>query len=75
MRAAAPDRSSETVLGELDAHTRKIALSLGVVGLINVQYAVKDDEVFVLEANPRAVGRFPSSPRRPGVALAQWRCT
>jgi carbamoyl-phosphate synthase large subunit len=59
------------VLATLHAHTKKIADALGVVGLINVQYAVKDEEVFVLEANPRASRTVPFVAKATGVALAQ----
>ena len=53
---------------------RKIADALDVVGLINVQYAVKDDEVFVLEANPRASRTVPFVAKATGVASPRWRC-
>jgi carbamoyl-phosphate synthase large subunit len=46
-------------------YTEAIARGVGVRGLLNVQYALKDDALYVLEANPRASARFPSSPRRP----------
>ena len=59
------------MLATLDAHTRAIADALGVVGLINVQYAVKDDEVFVLEANPRASRTVPFVAKATGVPLAK----
>jgi len=36
----------------IDEYTRRIALELGVVGLMNIQYAVADDVVYILEANP-----------------------
>ena len=42
------------MLEEIRRTTRKIALELGVIGLINVQYAVAEGELFVIEANPRA---------------------
>jgi carbamoyl-phosphate synthase large subunit len=62
---------SEHVLGVLHGNTRQIADALGVVGLINVQYAVKNEEVFVLEANPRASRTVPFVAKATGVALAQ----
>jgi len=40
-------------------YTRKIALALNTVGLINVQFAIKDDKVYVIEANPRASRTVP----------------
>ncbi|MGD1012794.1 MAG: carbamoyl-phosphate synthase large subunit [Acidimicrobiales bacterium] len=69
--ALPPQSLSAAVLGELERYTRKIAESLQVVGLINVQYAVKDDEVYVLEANPRASRTVPFVAKATGVALAQ----
>jgi carbamoyl-phosphate synthase large subunit len=69
--ALPPQTLSDAVLATLHAHTKKIAEGLGVVGLINVQYAVKDDEVFVLEANPRASRTVPFVAKATGVALAQ----
>ncbi len=69
--ALPPQTLSEAVLATLHAHTAKIANALGVVGLINVQYAVKDGEVFVLEANPRASRTVPFVAKATGVALAQ----
>lgn len=48
-----------TVLATITEYTKKIALSLNTVGLINIQYAVKNDEVYVIEANPRASRTVP----------------
>jgi carbamoyl-phosphate synthase large subunit len=69
--ALPPQSLGAAVLGELERYTRKIAESLQVVGLINVQYAVKGDEVYVLEANPRASRTVPFVAKATGVALAQ----
>ncbi len=69
--ALPPQTLSAMVLATLHDHTGKIADALGVVGLLNVQYAVKDDEVFVLEANPRASRTVPFVAKATGVALAQ----
>ncbi len=49
----------EFVLQQIKDHTHKIALALNTVGLINIQYAVKDDKVYVIEANPRASRTVP----------------
>ncbi|MGE5752127.1 MAG: carbamoyl-phosphate synthase large subunit [Deltaproteobacteria bacterium] len=43
----------------IEEYTRKIAVALGVVGLMNIQYAIADDTVYVLEANPRASRTVP----------------
>jgi carbamoyl-phosphate synthase large subunit len=49
----------EFVLQQIKDHTKKIALALNTVGLINIQYAVKDEKVYVIEANPRASRTVP----------------
>ncbi len=69
--ALPPQSLSESVLERLHEYTARIAHELGVVGLINVQYAVKDDEVYVLEANPRASRTVPFVAKATGVPLAQ----
>jgi carbamoyl-phosphate synthase large subunit len=53
------------------AHTRTIAAELGVRGLINIQFAVKGDQVYVLEANPRASRTVPFVSKATGVPLAK----
>ncbi|HYP58424.1 MAG TPA: carbamoyl-phosphate synthase large subunit, partial [Beijerinckia sp.] len=55
-----PPRSlSDEKIHELEEETRKLALALAVGGLMNVQYALKDDEIYVLEVNPRAARTVP----------------
>ncbi len=54
-----PQYISEKVLTEIKSATRKLALELKVIGLINIQFAVKDEEVFILEVNPRASRTVP----------------
>ena len=55
-----PPRSlSPAKIAELEDQTRKLALALGVGGLMNVQYALKDGEIYVLEVNPRAARTVP----------------
>ncbi|MFV0280567.1 MAG: carbamoyl-phosphate synthase large subunit [Rhodoblastus sp.] len=55
-----PPRSlSQATLHELEAQTKKLALALDVGGLMNVQYALKDGETYVLEVNPRASRTVP----------------
>jgi len=51
-------------------YTRQFALKLGVVGLINVQYAIRDGVVYVLEVNPRASRTVPFVSKTTGVPLA-----
>jgi carbamoyl-phosphate synthase large subunit len=50
---------SETVMQQIEAHTKTIALALKTVGLINIQFAIKDEVVYVIEANPRASRTVP----------------
>ena len=50
---------SENVLRQIDEHTRKIAIALQTKGLINIQFAIKDETVYVIEANPRASRTVP----------------
>ncbi len=61
--------SGETVR-EIKEKTRRMALRLGVVGLMNVQYAVKNGEIFVLEINPRASRTVPFASKATGLPLA-----
>lgn len=54
-----PFNLGDLVLEQIKDHTRKIALALNTVGLINIQFAVKDDVVYIIEANPRASRTVP----------------
>ena len=47
------------MLQQIKDHTRKIALALDTVGLINIQFAIKEDKVYIIEANPRASRTVP----------------
>jgi carbamoyl-phosphate synthase large subunit len=67
-----PPRSLKpSILEEIRTHTEALARDLGVVGLMNVQYAVKDDELFILEVNPRASRTVPFVSKAIGRPLAQ----
>ena len=68
--ALPPQSLSPDVLAALERHTRALAVELEVCGLINVQFAVKDGQVFVLEANPRASRTVPFVAKATGVPLA-----
>ncbi|HLG67977.1 MAG TPA: carbamoyl-phosphate synthase large subunit [Acidimicrobiales bacterium] len=68
--ALPPQTLSPEVCTLLDRHTRALADALEVVGLLNVQFAVKDGEVLVLEANPRASRTVPFVAKATGVPLA-----
>ena len=61
---------TEDQVEQMRAHTRAFALALGVVGLINVQYAIKHGVVYVLEVNPRASRTIPFVSKTTGVPLA-----
>jgi carbamoyl-phosphate synthase large subunit len=54
-----PFNLGEFVMQQIKDHTKKIALGLKTVGLINIQFAIKDDTVFIIEANPRASRTVP----------------
>ena len=54
-----PFNLTENILSKIALYTKKIALALKTVGLINVQFAIKDDEAYVIEANPRASRTVP----------------
>jgi carbamoyl-phosphate synthase large subunit len=58
-------------LETIRSHTRKLGLALAVRGLMNVQYAIKDDVVYVLEVNPRASRTVPFISKATGVPLAK----
>jgi carbamoyl-phosphate synthase large subunit len=61
----------ERHLNTIRDYTRRIAKALKVVGLMNVQYAIKDDVVYVLEVNPRASRTVPYLSKAAGVSLAK----
>ena len=61
----------EKVLDNIRKHTFDLARELNVRGLMNVQYAVKDDEVYILEVNPRASRTVPFVSKAIGVPLAK----
>jgi carbamoyl-phosphate synthase large subunit len=50
---------SENVLKQMEQHTKTIAVALKTVGLLNIQFAIKDEIVYIIEANPRASRTVP----------------
>jgi carbamoyl-phosphate synthase large subunit len=62
------------MLEQIREHTRGIALGLGVVGLLNVQYAVHNGHLYVIEANPRASRTVPFVSKAIGIPLAKMAC-
>ncbi len=69
-----PHSLGEEMLEQIRAATREIALAIGVVGLINVQYAVHAGELYVIEANPRASRTVPFVSKAIGLPLAKLAC-
>ncbi|HET6378258.1 MAG TPA: carbamoyl-phosphate synthase large subunit [Methylocella sp.] len=67
-----PPRSlAPETIAKLEDYTRKLALALGVGGLMNVQYALKDGEIYVLEVNPRASRTVPFVAKVIGLPIAK----
>ncbi len=66
-----PFSFSESLQAKLRDTTRRIALALGVRGLVNVQYAIKGETIYVIEANPRASRTVPFISKATGVPLAK----
>jgi carbamoyl-phosphate synthase large subunit len=54
-----PYNLGDLVMRQIEVHTKKIALALKTVGLINIQFAIKNDKVYIIEANPRASRTVP----------------
>ena len=69
-----PHSLGEEMLEQIRTATREIALALGVVGLLNVQYAVAAGELYVIEANPRASRTVPFVSKAIGLPLAKLAC-
>jgi carbamoyl-phosphate synthase large subunit len=66
-----PISIKENLLRELKIQTRKLALALKVKGFLNIQFAIKKDEIFVIEVNPRASRTVPFVSKANGVPLAK----
>lgn len=62
---------SETLLTKLRHQVKKLALELKVVGLMNAQFAIKDDQIYLIEVNPRAARTVPFVSKATGVPLAK----
>jgi carbamoyl-phosphate synthase large subunit len=69
--ALPPQTIAPELVATIEEHTRAIAEALGVVGLLNVQFAVKDKVGYVLEANPRASRTVPFVAKATGVPVAK----
>jgi len=66
-----PVSISDELLQEVKEQTAKIALGLGVVGLLNIQYAIHKDEIYLIEVNPRASRTVPFVSKATGLPLAK----
>jgi carbamoyl-phosphate synthase large subunit len=66
-----PHNLSPAAIAELDRQTRALALALKVGGLMNVQYAIKDGDIYVLEVNPRASRTVPFVAKVTGIPAAK----
>ena len=66
-----PYSISQPILDEIVSATKAMALELNVVGLMNVQYAIKNNRLFVLEVNPRASRTIPFVSKATGIPLAK----
>ena len=62
---------SKNILNSIDIQTKKIALELKVKGLINIQFAIKDDKIYLLEVNPRASRTVPFIAKAIGLPIAK----
>jgi carbamoyl-phosphate synthase large subunit len=67
-----PVTLSPDIVAQIEASTRAIALELGVVGLLNVQYAVQDDRLYLIEINPRASRTVPFVAKACGLSLSRF---
>ena len=66
-----PYQISDANLNELRSHTRALAKALKVVGLMNIQFAIQGEDVFIIEVNPRASRTVPFVSKTIGVPLAK----
>jgi len=66
-----PHTLSAAIIDEITTASKAMAVELGVIGLMNVQFAVKDDALYVLEVNPRASRTVPFVSKATGVPLAK----
>ena len=66
-----PYTLSDDIVAELKEQASKLAIALRVIGLMNAQFAIKDNEIFLLEANPRASRTAPFVSKAVGIQLAK----
>ena len=66
-----PYSLSKEIIDEIKRQSKELALELGVIGLMNVQFAVKEDEIYILEVNPRGSRTVPFVSKATGVPLSK----
>ena len=66
-----PQSLSASLLKEVERQSKLLAHGLGVCGLMNIQFAIKDEEIFLLEVNPRASRTVPFVAKATGVPIAK----
>jgi carbamoyl-phosphate synthase large subunit len=66
-----PQTISQKIISEVEEWTRIIGLELGIVGCYNIQFAIRDETVYVLEVNPRGSRTFPFVAKSTGIPLAR----
>ena len=66
-----PVNLSDDLIAQVEQQTKTIALGLGVVGLMNIQYAIYQDEIYLIEVNPRASRTVPFVSKATGMPLAK----
>jgi carbamoyl-phosphate synthase large subunit len=66
-----PYSLEEPMIAELAVQAKKLARGLGVVGLMNIQFAIKDNDIYILEVNPRASRTVPFVAKATGVPIAK----
>ena len=66
-----PISIKKSLITEIEAQTKKLAIALKVKGFMNIQFAIKNDEIFVIEVNPRASRTVPFVSKAKGLPLAK----
>ena len=66
-----PYSLKKEIIDEIESQTNKLALALNIIGLINIQFAIKNNEIYVLEVNPRASRTVPFVSKATGIPIAK----
>ena len=69
--ALPPFSISDTLIDEIKVATKKIAKELNVIGLLNIQFAIKDETLYILEVNPRGSRTVPFVSKATGISWAK----